>query len=129
MIWETIIKNNLSPNGQVSVDERTNTIIIRDLPKNIEEIRDLIGALDRSLPQVLIRADIVELSTDAEKDLGIEWEVGISASGATQATTFPFYMDRPTTYQKLERVWSETGGWAAGEGLVPTFTFGTAFFC
>ena len=123
-----IIQNNLSVNGKVTVDARTNTVIVRDLPKNIEETKDLIAELDRSLPQVLIRAEIVELSTEAEKELGVEWAGDISVTGSSQATTFPFYMDRPTTFRKLERVWQETGGWAAGEGQVPTFTFGNISF-
>ncbi|MDD5454672.1 MAG: secretin N-terminal domain-containing protein [Candidatus Ratteibacteria bacterium] len=123
-----IIKSNLSPHGQVSVDVRTNTVIIRDLPKNIIEVEDLIGKLDRSLSQVLIRADIVELSTDATRELGVEWEVGITASGAVQQTTFPFYTDEATTFRKLEQVYNETGGWAELEGDVPTFTFGQLSF-
>jgi type IV pilus assembly protein PilQ len=123
-----IIKSNLSQHGQVSVDTRTNTIIIRDLPKNILEVGDLISKLDRSLPQVLIRADIVELSTQATKELGVEWEVGITASGAVQQTAFPFYTDRATTFRKLEQVYNETGGWAGGTGQSPTFTFGQLSF-
>lgn len=123
-----IIKNNLSPHGQVSVDNRTNTVIIKDLPKNVGEIKDLIGRLDRSLPQVLIRADIVELSTQATKELGVEWEVGITASGAVQQTGLPFYTDKATTFRKLEQVYAETGGWAGLEGQVPTFTFGRFSF-
>ena len=109
-----VIKNNLSPNGQVSIDERTNTVIIKDLPKNIEEIRDLIGKLDRSLSQVLIRADIVELSSEAEKELGLEWDGDISAFGATQQTTFPFYTDKGTMEKNT--------------GQVPIFTFGELSF-
>lgn len=116
-----IIKSNLSQHGQVSVDTRTNTVIIRDLPKNILEVRDLISKLDRSLPQVLIRADIVELSTQATKELGVEWEVGITASGAVQQTTFPFYMDKGTTQGKLDQVFGETA-------KSPSFTFGNLSF-
>jgi len=125
-----VIKDNLSPNGKVSIDSRTNTVIIKDLPRNVSEIKDLIIALDRSLPQVLIRADIVELSTQATKELGVEWEVGITASGAVQQTTFPFYTDKATTFRKLEQVYNETGGWASqtDEVAIPTFTFGQLSF-
>jgi len=123
-----VIKDNLSPNGKVSIDSRTNTVIIKDLPRNVSEIKDLITALDRSLPQVLIRADIVELSTQATKELGVEWEVGITASGAVQENTFPFYMDKATTFSKLEQIYNETGKWAGEKGVKPTFTFGQLSF-
>jgi type II secretory pathway component HofQ len=36
-----VVKNFLSERGTVSVDERTNTLIVRDISKNIEEIREL----------------------------------------------------------------------------------------
>ncbi len=123
-----IVKNTLSPHGKVSIDTRTNTVIIKDLPRNVSEVRELITKLDRSLPQVLIRADIVELSTQASKELGVEWGVGITASGAVQQTAFPFYTDRPTTYRKLEQIYNETGGWAGGTGQSPTFNFGQISF-
>ncbi|MCK4905817.1 hypothetical protein KAS42_06240 [bacterium] len=123
-----IIKNNLSQHGQVSVDTRTNTVIIKDLPRNMAEVKDLISKLDHSLPQVLIRADIVELSTEATKELGVEWGVGITASGAVQQTTFPFHTDKATTFKKLEQVYNESGGWAGSEGAIPTFSFGQLSF-
>ncbi len=123
-----IIKSNLSSNGQVSIDERTNTVIIRDLPKNIEEVKILIEKLDHSLTQVLIRADIVELSTDAEKELGVEWGGDVSASGASQQTTFPFYTDKGTVENKLRQVYNNTGGLLSTGGQVPTFTFGNISF-
>lgn len=123
-----IIKNNLSSSGQVSIDARTNTVIVRDLPNNLEDVRDLIERLDYALPQVLIRADIVELSTEAERQLGIDWNVSASASGAAQAITTPFYADKRAKKDRLQRVYDETGGWFGAEGQIPTFTYGSFSF-
>jgi len=62
-----------SPRGSVSVDERTNTLIIKDLPENIESIRQLVKALDTQVPQVLIEARIVETNDTFSQEFGIQW--------------------------------------------------------
>ena len=63
----------LSSRGSVSVDARTNTLIIQDTPKKIEEIRDLIAKLDVPVKQVMIEARIVVASTNFAKELGVKW--------------------------------------------------------
>ena len=65
----------LSSRGSVSVDARTNTLIIQDTPKKIEEIRDLIAKLDVPVKQVMIEARIVVASTNFAKELGVKWGV------------------------------------------------------
>lgn len=63
----------LSPKGRVVVDERTNTLIIRDIPTRIDAIDRLLTTLDAETPQVMIEARIVEISRDFVRDLGIKW--------------------------------------------------------
>lgn len=65
----------LSPRGSVSIDVRTNTLIIQDIPKKIEEIRDLVSRLDVPVKQVMIEARIVTASTEFAKELGVKWGV------------------------------------------------------
>lgn len=65
----------LSPRGSVSIDVRTNTLIIQDIPKKIEEIRDLVSRLDVPVKQVMIEARIVTASSDFVKELGVKWGV------------------------------------------------------
>lgn len=62
-----------SPRGIVSVDTRTNIIVVRDISSKLDEIRALIQALDAPTPQVLIEARIVEASTNFLRQLGIRW--------------------------------------------------------
>ncbi|MHB1951974.1 MAG: AMIN domain-containing protein, partial [Acidiferrobacteraceae bacterium] len=50
----------LSPRGQVTVDPRTNSLLIQDIPSKIREIRKLIAQLDQPVQQVLIEARLVE---------------------------------------------------------------------
>ncbi|PLX41145.1 MAG: hypothetical protein C0608_06690 [Deltaproteobacteria bacterium] len=63
----------LSERGTASVDERTNTIIVRDVDEKIELARELVARLDTPTPQVLIEARIVEVSSNYNEDLGIQW--------------------------------------------------------
>jgi len=67
------VKNILSERGSVSIDTRTNTLIVKDIPKNVVEARNLVESLDTRTPQVIIEARIVEASTTFSRELGIRW--------------------------------------------------------
>jgi type IV pilus secretin PilQ/predicted competence protein len=69
----TVQKVALSARGTITLDPRTNTMIITDLPLNIAKARDLIAELDRATPQVEIEARIVVSSRNFTRDLGIQW--------------------------------------------------------
>jgi type IV pilus secretin PilQ/predicted competence protein len=82
----------LSARGQINVDERTNTIIIRDLPAFVEKAKLLIADLDTATPQVEIEARIVVTTRNFTRDLGIQWGFGAEMSpryGNTTSYTFP----------------------------------------
>jgi len=74
-----LIKNEdtsiLSPRGSVSVDERTNTLLIRDTAKSIEDIRRMVVILDIPVRQVVIEARMVTVKDDLNEELGIRWGV------------------------------------------------------
>jgi len=63
----------LSERGSVSVDNRTNTIIMKDIASNIEEARKIIKRFDMPVKQIMIEARIVDAGTDFVRDLGIQW--------------------------------------------------------
>ena len=82
----------LSARGQINVDTRTNTIIIRDLPSYVEKSKDLIAELDRATPQVEIEARIVVTTRNFTRDLGIQWGFNQQYSprfGNTTGVAFP----------------------------------------
>ena len=90
----TVLKNAkaISARGEVNVDERTNTIIMRDLPSYVEKARSLIGELDTATPQVEIEARIVVTTRNFTRDLGIQWGFGAAAVpqfGNTTSKSFP----------------------------------------
>jgi type IV pilus assembly protein PilQ len=77
----------LSDRGKVIVDERTNTLIISDIPKRVEPIDALIDTLDAETPQVMIEARIVETSKQYARDLGVVWGFEANADAAHGTTT------------------------------------------
>jgi type IV pilus assembly protein PilQ len=68
-----ITRSTLSSRGDVQVDSRTNTLIIRDLPDRLTDAAELVRTLDRPQPQVEIEARIVQLNRNSARDLGIQW--------------------------------------------------------
>lgn len=63
----------LSERGSVSVDERTNTLLVNDSPAKLEEIRALIERLDVPVQQVLIESRIVIASDNFTNELGVRF--------------------------------------------------------
>jgi type IV pilus assembly protein PilQ len=87
-----ITRSALSTRGEVQIDARTNTLIIKDLADRLTAAAELITALDRPQPQVEIEARIVEVDRNALKDLGVQWSAGGRIDptvGTTTGLTFP----------------------------------------
>ncbi|WP_201595936.1 type IV pilus secretin PilQ [Psychrobacter vallis] len=70
----------LSNRGTVTVDERTNTLIVKDVAKSIENIHKLISKIDIPVRQVMIEARIVSATDSFSKEIGVRW--GILSNGA-----------------------------------------------
>jgi type IV pilus assembly protein PilQ len=77
----------LSQRGSVLVDQRTNTLIINELPDNMDTVIAVIENLDIPEPQVMIEARIVETRKNFTRTLGINWSLDGVASAATGNTT------------------------------------------
>ena len=86
----TTIKGLLSKKGSVSTDTRTNTLLVRDVPDNVERITEVVKKLDSKTPQVMIEARVVEVGTDFRRELGVQWggrRLATSNSGITNAVS------------------------------------------
>ncbi|MGD2062065.1 MAG: type IV pilus secretin PilQ [Nitrospirota bacterium] len=68
-----VLEELLSARGKIDVDERTNTIIVKDIHAVIVEAHEVVNKLDLATPQVSIEARIVEARTNFAKELGIQW--------------------------------------------------------
>lgn len=75
---------------QIIVDSRTNSLTVRAYPATLKELKTIIGALDKTVPQVSIEAVLVELTTDSLKDLGVRWNLEGSFFGSAQDVSAPW---------------------------------------
>jgi type IV pilus assembly protein PilQ len=91
-----VIKSVMSRRGDIVVDIRTNTLIIREIPTFLPAVLQLIENLDTATPQVMIEARIVETTKSLGRSLGINWGVnGVAdvAHGNTTGLSFPNTID------------------------------------
>jgi type IV pilus assembly protein PilQ len=82
----------VSDRGSVEINERTNMLIVQDVPANLGQIEQLIAELDKAEPQVEIEAKILQTNRDTAKALGVQWGVNARVApelGNTTNLAFP----------------------------------------
>ena len=90
------LKSIMSRRGDIVIDARTNTLIIREIPTFLPAVLQLIENLDTSTPQVMIESRIVETTKTLGRSLGINWGfngVADVAHGNTTNLVFPNNVD------------------------------------
>ncbi len=68
--------------GKISVDKRTNMIIITDTQSKIDQAKEIVYRLDQVTPQIMIEAKVVEVTKNFSRELGL----GLSISERTTST-------------------------------------------
>ena len=66
-----LIESGVKYEGKISVDGRTNTIILTDTQEVIDKAKEIIYELDKVTPQIMIEAKVVEVSKDFSRELGL----------------------------------------------------------
>ena len=74
----------LSVRGSVSVDERTNTLLIKDINSSLQNVRQLLVELDIPVRQVLIESRVVIANDDFSKELGVRFGISRDSGGSSQ---------------------------------------------
>jgi type IV pilus secretin PilQ/predicted competence protein len=69
------VKAVLSQRGTVDTDDRTNSLVIRDIPENIEKVKELVKTLDKETDQIKISTRLLEIESGALTELGIDWSI------------------------------------------------------
>jgi len=82
-----VLQSVMSKRGAIVVDQRTNTLIIRETPTYLPAVLQLIDNLDTATPQVVIESRIVETTKSLGRSLGINWQVQGKAANETGNTT------------------------------------------
>ncbi|MFL6237278.1 MAG: type IV pilus secretin PilQ [Thermoanaerobaculia bacterium] len=77
----------LTQRGSVVVDRRTNALIIKELPANMDAVLSVVNLLDAPEPQVMIEARIVETTKRFSRDIGVRWGLSAIADAAHGNTT------------------------------------------
>lgn len=72
---KTAAKAMLSERGFVDSDERTNSLVVRDIPENVAKIESFVKSLDRETKQVKISAQLVEVKSEHLAELGVRWKI------------------------------------------------------
>ena len=70
---ETNIKDFLSERGKASVDERSNTLVVTDIPEVLEKVDRYVSSIDKQTPQVRIEGRIVEATEQFTRNQGFIW--------------------------------------------------------
>ncbi|WP_242101371.1 MULTISPECIES: type IV pilus secretin PilQ family protein [unclassified Lysobacter] len=63
----------LSPRGSLSFDRRTNTLLVIDIPKRVQDIKNIVAVLDKPVDQVVIEARIVIANESFARELGAKF--------------------------------------------------------
>ncbi len=68
-----VLNDLRGPKGKIQVDARSNTLVVSDIPPNLEKIVPVVEALDSQTTQVMIEGKFIETIKNPQKDLGINW--------------------------------------------------------
>ena len=127
------IEDMVGERGSVMYDDRTNMVIVTDIPTNVYKISQIIQRLDKETDQVLIEAKVLETVLSDDERMGIDWNVKIAASGAKRPITFPFdyftpdskYLDKflPLSQTGAEQTTTTSGG-SSGATTVGKYPLG-----
>jgi type IV pilus assembly protein PilQ len=77
---ETALKQFISDQGAISSNPGTSNIIVTDTESKVKAIASFIEEIDRITPQILVEAQIYDISSRDSLDLGIEWQAGTATS-------------------------------------------------
>jgi type IV pilus assembly protein PilQ len=89
------ISELLSEQGRLGIDERLNTLVVKDTHQYLEGIEEAIEQLDQKAPQVLIEVLIVNVKLTDELKMGVDWTI-VGSKTATENITFTQDFDATT---------------------------------
>jgi type IV pilus assembly protein PilQ len=116
-----VMKKFLSSRGDILADDRSNTLIIRDIPTTFPVLDNLLRQLDRKSQQVEIEARVVAANRSFSRELGTE--LGISSRLGNNAIAGDNAVgSSPTTFTPAPPVITGTGGAGVTSGQIPLLT-------
>lgn len=104
------VKSLMSQRGKVDADERTNSLILQEVPENVERVLSFIKELDRPARQIKISTQILDISSKDAMEMGVDW----TATGSYIANE--------------NRHIDQTGTQAGNQVTEPFITYNVGFF-
>jgi len=115
---DVVLRSLLTDRGSMTVDGRTNSLVITDIPANFPRLEGALAALDVRTPQIMIDAELIETSLNKLKDLGVEWGTG------SEGTVFQLTPAKRTTRMPFSTLWGHEGAEPIATGT-PGLTLGS----
>jgi type IV pilus assembly protein PilQ len=113
------IMDMLSERGKVKASERTNMVVVTDVPTNLFRIGEIIKKLDKQTAQAFIDSKIVRTDLSNLENLGIDWNVaGGLTQGAVRPTSFPFMQGSGNSYRNFFPLVGADSGASTSTGTV-----------
>lgn len=124
----SVIQSVLTKQGKLAVDSRTNKLIITDVPEVFPQVESILEELDIKAPQILIEAQVIEVSKGSGYDVGFKWNIqGQFTGGSTQMPWDYFGASRNSNNSFLKyfgiNVNREEDGSRTITGTVPTLSW------
>jgi type IV pilus assembly protein PilQ len=112
-----------SPRGSITIDERTNVLIVRDVSGSLDQIEALVHSLDTQTPEVLVEARIVEATSRYLRDVGIQWGGDATFSSSTGNPTGLAFPSRVGLVGGASDQLTPTAGLSPQTNLIPNPNF------
>ena len=107
--------------AKISVDSRTNTIILTDIESNVKQSKQIVNRFDTPVKQVMIEARVVDASDSFTRDLGIQWDQFQIQKKSDAGVGFTTWGGTPDSVDP-----ADPSGFPPGENLKsPTFVTNT----
>jgi type IV pilus assembly protein PilQ len=116
------LKKFLSSRGDILADDRSNTLIIRDIPSTLPVVDNLLRQLDKKSQQVEIEARVVAANRSFSRELGTSLGISAGGMGGNFVSGDSTVGSSQTTFSPRPPVIVGTGGSTATTGQIPLVT-------
>lgn len=116
------VKALLTSDGKVIEDQRTNSLIVTDIPSQFPEIEQTLARLDVRVPQILIEVEMLDISKTTADQLGVRFgDTPMTFTGAERDSIYPF--DRNKAMNNASKIGGQGFEFEEAEYRVSTLSF------
>ncbi len=94
---QTVVQSVLTRRGQIQIDDRTNTLVITDVPEAVAQAEKMATELDKETPQIEIVSKLVDVDVSSLREIGVNWTAANLNIGNTPDTFEEFDIATPVS--------------------------------